>query len=227
VRLEQVLKELRSQASPENVKAMARFGIASSGTLGVSLPYLRGLSKKIGKDHALALRLWESGLHEARILASLVDDPASVSPAQMESWASDFDSWDVCDQCCGNLFDKTKHAYRKALEWSNRPEEFVKRAGFSMMAELAVHDKRPSDAVFEGFLQAIIRGADDDRNFVKKAVNWALRQIGKRNSKLNERALRVARELARSESRSARWVASDAIRELESEKVRRRISGSS
>jgi 3-methyladenine DNA glycosylase AlkD len=227
MRVEQVLAELRSHGNPEAVKGMARYGISSEGTLGVSVPTLRSLAKKIGRDHSLALELWNSRIHEARILASMVDQPKLVTESQMEAWVSEFDSWDVCDGCCGNLFDKTPFAYVKAAEWSGRTEEYVKRAGFSMMAALAVHDKKSPDLSFEAFLPEIRKGATDERNFVKKAVNWALRQIGKRNRRLNARALTVARQLAKSESRAARWVASDAIRELESERVQRRIRRSS
>ena len=227
MRPDQVLRELRSHGSRANVEGMARFGISSKNTLGVSMPTLRGLAKRIGKDHGLALELWESGLHEARILAALVDEPSLVTAAQMERWAGELDSWDVCDQCCSNLFDKTKFAHEKALEWAAREEEFVKRAGFSLMAALAVHDKVAKDEAFEAFLPAIRRGAVDERNFVKKAVNWALRQVGKRNAALNREALALAEELAGAESRSARWVASDAIRELSSGPVQKRLRRSS
>jgi 3-methyladenine DNA glycosylase AlkD len=227
VRLEQLLKELKSRGDRANVEGMARFGISSRNTLGVPMPALREMGKRIGKDHRLALALWRSGIHEARILAALVDDPESVTEAQMERWARDLDSWDVCDQCCSNLFDRTGSAYRKALEWSAREEEFVKRAGFSLMASLAVHDKKAPDEAFEAFLPAIRRGAGDGRNFVRKAVNWALRQVGKRNLALNKKALALAEDLSKAESGSARWVGSDARRELQSDAVRRRLRRSS
>ncbi len=210
------MKRLRALSNPKNVEGMARFGINPENTLGVSIPNLRKLAKEIGKDHALAQQLWSSGIHEARILACFIDEPELVTEGQMERWAEDFDSWDVCDQVCGNLFDKTRFAYGKAFEWSKRKEEFVKRAGFAMMAWLAVHDKKADDAEFIKFLPIIKRESIDERNFVRKAVNWALRQIGKRNGKLKKEAIRTAREILKShsKSRSARWIASDALREL-------------
>jgi len=204
---------------------MARFGINPDRALGVRVPDLRRLSKEIGTDHRLALALWKTGLHEARILASMVDDPAEVTEAQMESWVGDFDSWDLCDQCCGNLFDKTPFAYTKSIEWAARDEEFPKRAGFALMAWAAVHDKRAEDRVFLDLLPIIEREAGDERNFVKKAVNWSLRQIGKRNPRLHRGALAAAKRLSkRSDSRAARWIGTDAVRELSSEGVRKRLS---
>jgi 3-methyladenine DNA glycosylase AlkD len=220
---EEIIRRLRSHANPRNVEGMARFGINPKNTLGVPMPVLRKMGKEAGKNHALAERLWDSGMHEARILACLVDDPGQVTEKQMEGWARDFDSWDVCDQCCMNLFDKTGFAYRKAREWSRRKEEFVKRAGFALMASLAVHDKEAKDSEFEGVLAIIRREADDGRNLVKKAVNWALRQIGKRNPGLNRKAIRVSEEIRSTDSRAARWVANDAIRELKSDAVRKRL----
>ena len=217
------IERLKTLSNPDAVSGMARFGISSENTYGVSLPDLRKIARETGKDHALALRLWASGVHEARILAGMVDRPESVTEAQMESWVKDFDSWDVCDQCCSNLFDKTKFAYKKAAEWTQRKEEFVKRAGFVLMAALAVHDKKAADEEFLKFLPIVKRESTDDRNFVKKAVNWALRQIGKRNLNLNAAAVKVAREIQQIDSRSARWIASDAIRELTSEAVQSRL----
>jgi 3-methyladenine DNA glycosylase AlkD len=211
---EQVLAELKKFSSPANVKGMARFGINPANTLGVSIPILRGIAKSHRLDHALALELWETGIHEARILAAFVDDPKQVTESQMEIWVKDFDSWDVCDQVCSGLFDKIPSAYRKAVQWSKRPEEFVKRAGFVLMACLALHDKKSEDEAFEKFLPIIIREANDDRNFVRKAVNWALRQIGKRNNYLRVKAMKVAQELSESDSKSARWIGKDALREL-------------
>lgn len=220
---DEILRRLKSHSNPEAVAGMARFGINPKNTYGVSIPVLRRMAKKIGKDHLLAQQLWESGIHEARILAGMIDDPEEVSARQMERWAGDFDSWDVCDQCCSNLFDKTKLAHRKAIEWSSRKEEFVKRAGFSLMAALAVHDKKATDAHFQSFLPIIKRESLDERNFVKKAANWALRQIGKRNPHLNRLAITTAREIQRSDSKAARWIASDALRELKSDTVRSRM----
>jgi 3-methyladenine DNA glycosylase AlkD len=218
-----VLRRLRALANPANVAGMARFGINPSGTLGVSIPILRRIAREVGTDHALAAALWASGVHEARILAALVDDPARVSRAQMNRWAADFDSWDVCDQVCSGLFDRTPFAFQKALAWAERREEFVKRAGFVLMAALAVHDRQAPDAAFERCLPVIARHSTDERNFVKKAVNWALRQIGKRNPRLNRKAIARARVIQRLPSRAARWIAADALRELTGEGVQRTL----
>ena len=218
------MEKLRAAASPSwAANSMARFGIETASAYGVSMPAIRKLAREIGKDHALALQLWDSGVHEARILAALVDDPAQVTEEQMERWVGQFDSWDVCDQCCGGLFDKTPLAYAKAAEWSHRQEEFVKRAGFALMAYLAVHDKKAPDEPFVGFLSDIKRESADGRNFVKKAANWALREIGKRSPTLNGVAIGAAEEIAQIDSRPARWIASDALRELKSEAVQKRL----
>ncbi len=214
---------LKSMGDPRNVEGMARFGISSRNTLGISMVALRRLAKDIKKDHGLALRLWDSGIHEARILATIIDDPKLVTPEQMESWAGQLESWDVCDQACGNLFDKTPYAHQKAREWCTRDAEFVKRAGFALIAAIAVHDKKATDDQLEAFYPLIKAGAIDGRNFVKKAVNWALRQIGKRNRALNRSALALAREIAQIDSKAARWVANDAIRELSAEKTLARL----
>jgi 3-methyladenine DNA glycosylase AlkD len=213
--LEQVLTQLDQFASPENAAGMARFGIRGARVLGVSVKDLRTLARPYKKDHALALALWATGIHEARILATIIADPKQVTEEQMESWVLDFDSWDICDQCCMNLFDKTPFAWQKALAWSARDAEFVRRAGFALMATLAVHDKHATDEQFEPFFTCIREQSTDDRNFVKKAVNWALRQIGKRNATLRSRALAVARDLAESDARPARWIGKDAVKELE------------
>lgn len=218
-----ILKKLKSHANPKNIKGMARFGINPKNTYGVSIPILRKMAKEIGKNHSLAQQLWDSGIHEAKILASMIDDPQKVTEKQMEQWVKDFDSWDVCDQVIGNLFDKTEFAFQKAIEWSKRKEEFVKRAGFVLMATLSVHDKEAGDKKFEQFFPVIIRKATDDRNFVKKAVNWALRQIGKRNPRLNRKATKTAKEIQKMDSKSAKWIASDAIRELTGEAVQKRL----
>ncbi len=219
-----IIKKVASLSDPEAVKGMARFGINPENTYGVSLPNLRKIARETGKDHVLALKLWTSGIHEARLLASMVDEPEMVTEAQMESWVKDFDSWDVCDQCCSNLFDKSKLAYQKASEWSRREEEFVKRAGFVLMATLAVHDKKASDEDFLKFLPMIKRESTDNRNFVKKAVNWALRQVGKRNLGLNKMAIKAAGEIKQIESKSAGWIAADALRELTGEAVQKRLT---
>lgn len=221
----EALNRLKRSADPRNVEGMARFGINPKNTLGVSIPELRKIAKQCGKNHSLSRELWKSGIHEARILACFIDEPREVTEKQLEEWVREFDSWDVCDQCCSALFDKTEFAYAKALEWTKRKEEFVKRAGFVLMACLAVHDKKADDEKFLEFLLAIKRGASDERNFVKKAVNWALRQIGKRNAGLNKVAIKTAEEIQKtySKSKSAAWVAADALRELKSGAVRKRI----
>ena len=224
MQLEDILRRLESLADPKAVEGMARFGINPKNTYGVSIPNLRAMAKKIGRDHLLAQQLWSSGIHEARILAGMVDAPEMVTEEQMEQWVKDFDSWDVCDQCCSNLFDKTKFAHQKAVEWSRRREEFVKRAGFVLMAALTVHDEKATDKEFLKFLPIIKRESTDDRNFVKKAVNWALRQIGKRNAALNRAAIKTTKEIQKIESESAKWIASDALRELASEAVQKRLS---
>ena len=218
-----ILKRLKSLSNPDAVMGMARFGINPENTYGISIPDLRKMAKEIGRDHPLAQELWSSGIHEARILAGMIDDPKMVTEEQMESWVKDFDSWDVCDQCCMNLFEETKSAYQKCVEWSSREEEFVKRAGFVLMARLAVSDKSAKDEMFLKFLPVIEREAIDNRNFVKKAVNWALRQIGKRNIQLNKMAIRTAKKIQGMDSKSAKWIASDAIQELTSKEVQERL----
>jgi 3-methyladenine DNA glycosylase AlkD len=223
MRYDQVISKLRSQSNPKNVEGMKRFGISTKNTLGISVVALRGMAKSIGKDHEMAERLWSSGIHEARILAPMIEELGKVTDRQMDGWVRDFDSWDICDQCCGNLFDKTPYAYEKAFEWSKDKSEFVKRAGYVMMAALAVHDKAAGDEKFVEFLKVIKKGADDERNFVKKAVNWALRQIGKRNKRLNRLAIETANEIKVMDSSSARWIASDALRELTSSGVKERL----
>jgi len=221
---DELLKRLKLMSNPKAVEGMARFGINPHNTCGVSIPDLRRIAKEVGKDHALAQELWQSGIHEARIIACLVDDPKSVKEEQLDRWVRDFDSWDVCDQCCSNLFDKTKFGYDKAVEWANQSEEFVKRAGFTMMAVLAVHDKKATDADFLRFLPIIKDQSVDERNYVKKAVNWALRQIGKRNQNLNKAAIKTANEIRTIDSKSARWIASDALRELTSKAVQQKLT---
>jgi 3-methyladenine DNA glycosylase AlkD len=220
---QEVLNQLHSLANPSALEWMARFGINPHQTLGISMPALRRLAREAGKDHALAAELWISGIHEARILAGLVDDPRQVTPQQMDEWVQDFDSWDVCDQVCGCLFDKTPYAYQKAIQWSADEREYVKRAGFVLMAELAVHDKAAADERFEEFFPLMVRQAGDERNFVRKAVNWALRGIGKRNRRLNRRAIEVSRQISGLDSRSAHWIAADALRELTSEKIQKKL----
>ena len=219
-----VLDKLQSKAQPEQLEGMAKYGMTMEQRLGVSVPDMRKLAKEIGRDHKLALDLWKTGIAEARILAAMVGDPDNLTEEQMEDWVKGINSWDVCDQVCMNLFEKNQLAWKKIVDWSEREEEFVKRTAFSLIACLAWHDKKASDARFIELLPVIIRGATDERNFVKKAVNWALRNIGKRNIKLNEAAINAAKEIQRRESKAARWVASDAIRELESDAIQSRLS---
>ena len=222
-----ILKKLKSLSDPKAVEGMARFGINPENTFGVSIPNLRQMAKETGRDRALAQQLWASAIHEARILASMIDDPKMVTEEQMERWVKDFDSWDVCDQCCMNLFEKTQFAYQKAVEWSSNDKEFIKRTGFVLMARLAVSDKKADDKQFEPFLPIIKRESTDNRNFVKKAVNWALRQIGKRNLNLNGKAVETAEKIQEIDSKSARWIASDALRELTGQAVLERLQAKS
>ncbi|HVW67224.1 MAG TPA: DNA alkylation repair protein [Candidatus Peribacteraceae bacterium] len=220
---QEVLKRLHSLAHPASIEGKKRWNITAKNQLGITMPQLRSLAKTVGRNHDLALALWKTGIHEARILASMIDDPALVTEQQMDSWTADFDSWDVCDQTCGNLFDKTKYAYKKIAQYSADDREFVRRTAFTLIATLAVHDKEQCDARFISLLPLIKKYATDDRNFVKKAVNWALRQIGKRNATLNPIAIATARQLLKLDSSSARWIARDALRELESEAVKKRV----
>ena len=218
-----VLDKLQSKARPEQLKGMAKYGMAVEQRLGVSIPDMRKLAKEIGRDHKLALDLWRTGIAEARIVAALVGDPDKLTEEQMENWVKGINSWDVCDQVCMNLFEKNRLAWKKIVDWSEREEEFVKRTAFSLIACLTSHDKKASDEKFIELFPVIIRGATDERNFVKKAVNWALRNIGKRNLNLNEAAINTAREIKRLDSKAARWVAADAIRELESDAIQSRL----
>ena len=221
----EVLERLREKARADQLDGMARYGMVTENRLGVSVPDMRRLAKELGKDHGLALQLWKTGVQEARILAALIDESHAVTEEQMEEWVKDFNSWDVCDQVCMNLFDKTPHAWKKVRDWSVREEEFVRRAAFSLIACLAWHDKKADDKMFVNLLPVIQDAATDERNYVKKAVNWALRHIGKRNLSLNREALQTARLIQKIDSRAARWIASDAIRELEGEAVQRRLKG--
>jgi len=218
-----VLNRLWDNARPDNLEGMKRYGMAIEKRLGVSVPILRKLAKEVGKDHRLALELWDSRIAEARIVAAMIADPGEVTEQQMERWVKDIDSWDVCDQVCMNLFEKTTLAWKKITDWSKRDEEFVKRTAFSLLACIAWHDKKLGDDKLIESLPLIVQGATDERNFVKKAVNWALRNIGKRNHNLNSAALQTAREIQKLDSKAARWIAADAIRELESEAVQKRL----
>ena len=209
-----VINLLRQKSSPVYLDGMQRFGIANQRALGVRVSDLRQIAKTIKKDHELALELWKTGIHEARILASMIDDPNKVTEAQFDSWTADFNSWDVCDQICSNLLHYTPFAVAKAIDYSARSEEFIKRAGFVLMAARAVKDKQADDLIFLQFFPIIEREANDGRNFVKKAVNWALRQIGKRNSNLKKMATASAERIMEQSSKSAKWIATDALRDL-------------
>ena len=202
---------------------MARYGIPSDNASGVSVVDIRLLAKRLGRDHELALALWDTGSYEARMLTPFIDEPARVTPAQMERWCRDFDSWAIGDALCFHLFDKTPHAWPKIAKWSGRREEFVKRAAFALLASLALHDKAAADAPFIKSFALIERAATDDRNFVKKAVSWALRGIGKRNPALNAAAIKLARRLAESPHSPARWIGKDALRDLATPATRRRL----
>ena len=223
VKVDDILRWLERRGTRRNVAGMARYGIVSPRAFGVSMATMRPLVRRLGRDHALALALWKTGWHEARVLAAFVDEPGKVTRSQMNAWAADFDNWAVCDSTCFHLFDRTPPAWEKARQWAASPREFVRRAGFVLMASLALHDKSAPDEEFEKFLPLIRRAADDERNFVSKAVNWALRQIGKRNLALREAAVALAGDLASSSEAAPRWVGKDALRELTRPALRERL----
>jgi 3-methyladenine DNA glycosylase AlkD len=218
-----VLHRLQELANPENLEGMARFGMDTEKRLGIPVPEMRKLAKEIGKNHPLAMELWKNGIPEARIVAGMIADPAQLTAEEMENWVRDFNSWDVCDQVCMNLFDKTELAWQKVREWSHRDEAFVKRAAFALIACLAWHQKDTEDQKFIELLPLTIEQATDPRNFVKKSVSWALRHIGKRNKALHREALRTAQQIKKIDAKSARWIASDVIRELENPKIKERL----
>jgi len=217
------LRELRALGEKRNVDGMARFGIRAKIVYGVAKPKMDEMAKRMGRNHALALALWRTGVHDARILAGMIDEPKLVTAKQMDLWVRDFDNWDSCDGTCCHLFVFASPAWKKTIAWSERSEEFIKRAGFALMAYLAYRDKTAPDAKFLKLLPIIRREAHDDRNFVRKAVNWALRNIGKRNLKLNRAAIQEAEKIQKMNSRTARWIAADALRELKSEAVQTRL----
>lgn len=218
-----ILEKLKSLSSPAVSEGMSRYGINTDKAFGVSIPKLRLLAKQIGTNHKLAIELWGADFHETKILASMIDDPKELTEEQLESWVKDFDSWDICDQVCNNLFWKNTLSYNKSFEWCKRDEEFVKRAGYVLMAVFAVHDKTRRDEDFLKFLSEIYKGSTDERIYVKKAVNWALRQIGKRNIFLYKNAIEYALNIQRIDSKSAKWIAADALRELQNPKILERI----
>jgi 3-methyladenine DNA glycosylase AlkD len=214
-----VLKRLRAAGSATNVAGMARYGIRPAKAYGVSTPVMRSIAKELGRDTELASALWSTNVLEARMVATMIADPLQIPEAEVERWVSQFDCWSVCDSACICLLWKTPFAWRKVREWSSRKPEYERRAAFALLAGLAVHDKKATDKQFRTALRLVAKAARDDRNFVKKAVNWALRQIGKRNAALREEAIEVAESLAAAESRSARWIGHDALRELRSKTV--------
>ena len=214
---------LRGHGTKATRDGMARYAIPSDKAFGVTVGALRGYAKKLGRDHALAMALWADGHYESRMLACFVDDPALVTPAQMDRWCKDFDNWAICDTACFHLFDKTPHAWKKVAAWAPRREEFVRRSAFALLASLSLHDKKAADASFLRGLRLIERAAPDERNFVKKGVSWALRSMGRRNAVLNAASVASARRLAASAKPAARWIGKEALRELTSASVRRRL----
>ncbi|MFZ2306712.1 MAG: DNA alkylation repair protein [Rhodoferax sp.] len=219
-RLPDAMVLLHQAARPDQLAGMARFGIVGEGRLGLSVPAMRGIARTLGRDHALAQALWDTGIPDARIVASMVAEPALLTARQMDQWVKGFAAWDVCDQTCLNAFARSPLAWRKVHLWATRQDEFVRRAAFALLATLAVHDKAASDAPFLEALALVETAADDGRNFVKKAVNWALRNIGKRNQNLHAAAIACAQRIRLQGSPSARWIAADALRELNSKSVR-------
>src|SRR5688572_347824 len=215
--VDSVLTWLRRHSSARNREGLARYGLPSDNALGVSVGDIRDLGKRLGRDHDLALVLWKTGVYEARMLTSFVDEPSRVTPAQMERWCRDFDSWGICDTLCFHLFDRTPYAYDKVEQWADRKEEFIKRGAFALLASLALHDKAADDESFLRYLPLIEKAAPDDRNFVKKGVSWALRAIGKRQT-VREAAIDVAKRLAESSEPAARWIGKDALRDLTKKK---------
>jgi 3-methyladenine DNA glycosylase AlkD len=215
------LKQMGTQRDREN---LVRFGITASKAFGVSMANVQALAKRLGRNHELAAALWDTGWYEARLLTSFVDEPARVTPAQMDRWSRDFDNWGICDTLCFHLFDKTPYAWAKVAQWSDNRHEFVKRAAFALLASLALHDKRADDESFARCLPFVERAAVDERNFVKKGVSWALRLIGRRNRALNAAAVDVARRLSASSEAAARWVGKDAFKELTGPLVMRKLA---
>ncbi len=219
----EIIEEMKRHSNPRDKEGMSRFGINVDKALAVKVPVLRDMARKIRKDHELAQQLWDTEIHEARILASMIDDPKLVTKEQMDDWVKDFNSWDLCDQCCMNLFDKTEYVHKKILEWTKDKREFIRRAGFVLIATSAVHNKKWNDTDFERYFSLIEKYSDDERNFVKKAVNWALRQIGKRNKNLNKKCINLAKRIRKKNSKPAKWIASDALKELKDSKIQERL----
>ena len=219
----EIFEKLKLKSRKDQLEGMSRYGININKRLGVSIPDIRKIAKEFGKNHLVALELWDVGLADAKITAALIDEPDKVTENQMEEWVKDIDSWDVCDQICMNLFDKTPYAWKKIIDWSKRDEEFVKRTAFSLLACLAWHDKKSDDNKFIDYFPLIKRNATDERNYVKKAVSWALRHIGKRNLNLHKAALKLASEIKQIDSKTSRWIGSDVIKDLNSDSTKRRL----
>lgn len=222
-RVEEALADLKRRGSKKNVEGMARYGIRARKAFGVSMGAMRALARRFGRSHELAEALWKTGWHEARILASFVDEPEKVTPEQMDRWCRDFDNWAICDTVCFHLFDKTPHAFRKIAKWSKSRDEFVKRAAFALLASVALHDRKSGDEPFMECLALLERAASDDRNFVKKGVSWGLRGLGHRNLPLHEASVALARRLAASREPAVRWVGKHALRDLTRPAVTRRF----
>jgi len=223
MKFNEVMEKLNNMVDPKAVEGMKRFKIGSIKTLGIKIPVLKKLAKEIGIDHKLAQELWKEEVREARVLAGFIGDSKEVTEKMMDNWVKDFSDWEICDQVCGSLFDRTPFAFKKVEEWAKREEEFVKRAAFAIVAWSTMHNKKAEDSDFIKFFPIIKREAIDERNFVKKAVNWALRQIGKKNLNLNKEAIKIAKEIQNMDSKSAKWIAADALRELQSEAVQTRL----
>jgi len=219
------LELLKKDARPAELAGMARFGINAEHRLGLSVPAMRRAARILGRDHALALALWDTGIPDARIVAGMVADPAKLTSRQMDRWVRDFSSWDVCDQVCASAFRGSPLAWRRVPVWARRRGEFVRRAAFALLATLAVHDREAGDERFVAMLALVEATAADERNYVKKAVSWALRTIGKRSRTLNTEAIRTATRIRQQDSCAARWIAADALRELGSEAVQLRLRG--
>lgn len=220
----QLINKLISKSRKDRLKGMSRYGIKIDNRLGVSIPEIRKIAKEFGKNHEVALELWKTGYADAKITAALIDEPEKVTESQMDDWVVEIDSWDVCDQTCMNLFDKTPYAWKKIIEWSKGDEEFVKRTAFSLLACLAWHDKNAEDSRFIEYFPLITKNAMDNRNYVKKAVSWSIRHIGKRNLNLHSAALEIANELKNIDSRTAKWIGSDVIKDLNSISTKRRLN---
>jgi 3-methyladenine DNA glycosylase AlkD len=220
---QEILTKLKSKAKPDNLPGMARYGINTEKRLGVQIPGLRQLAKETGKNHQIALELWQTGIAEARILAAMTDEPEKVTEQQMENWVKDINSWDIDDQITMNLFEKTPLSWKKITDWSQRPEEFVRRTAYSLLACLAWHNKTATDQQFTQLFPVIASGATDERKSIQKAISWALRTIGKRNPQLNRAAIQLAQEIQQTNTKPARWIANDVTRELQSQPVQNRL----